>query len=134
MDHQGTFFQNKGNSTAIGLPSSMSSSLILDPKPGSICYTNFDNISGKLTVKCTKDVIVESIVVKLEGETRTRLMAPEGPNGEKPRPQLERHKVGERKCPCPQRKCGLATYWPSIYARATSLTCVAHQHHSDGVV
>ncbi|KAK3710698.1 hypothetical protein LTR37_010117 [Vermiconidia calcicola] len=42
-------------------------------------------------------------MVKLEGESRTRLLSPAGPNGEKPRPQLEYHKILYKiQCALPQ--------------------------------
>ena len=70
----------------------MNSSIVLD-QPGSASFTNLDKISGKLVVRCTKSTDVNHILVKLEGESRTRLLSPVGPNGEKPKPQLEYHKV-----------------------------------------
>lgn len=62
-------------------------------QPGSVTYTNLDEISGKAIVRCTKSVDVDTIVVKLEGESRTRLLSPGGANNERPKPQLEYHKV-----------------------------------------
>ena len=72
--------------------SAMNASVVLD-QPGNPNYTNLDTISGKVIVRCSKSVDVDQISVKLEGESRTRLLSPPGPSGEKPKPQLEYHKV-----------------------------------------
>jgi hypothetical protein len=71
---------------------SMQASIVLD-QPGNVSFTNLDQISGKVVVRSGKSVDINGIVVKLEGESRTRLLSPSGPNGEKPKPQLEYHKV-----------------------------------------
>jgi hypothetical protein len=71
---------------------SMQASIVLD-QPGNISFTNLDEISGKVVVRCSKSVDINTIVVKLEGESRTRLMSSGGPDGERPKPQLEYHKV-----------------------------------------
>lgn len=71
---------------------SVSAAIVLD-QSGSVTFTNLDIISGKVVLRCGKSVDIDTVVVKLEGESRTRLMSPPGPNGEKPRPQLEYHKV-----------------------------------------
>lgn len=55
-------------------------------------YTNLDTISGKVIVKSPSSANISSIVVKLEGESRTRLIPPPNPNGDRQRPQLEFHK------------------------------------------
>lgn len=70
----------------------MNATVVLN-QGGNVSYTNLDEISGKVVVRCGKSVDLTSIVVKLEGESRTRLLSPSGPNGEKPRPQLEYHKI-----------------------------------------
>ncbi|KAK5678646.1 hypothetical protein LTS10_009090 [Elasticomyces elasticus] len=70
----------------------MNAVVVLD-QGGNISYTNLDEITGKVVVRCTKSSDVSSIAVKLEGESRTRLMSPTGPNGERPRPKLEYHKI-----------------------------------------
>lgn len=71
----------------------MNAVVILD-QGGNISYTNLDEISGKVVVRCGKKADISSIVVKLEGESRTRLMSPGGgPNRERPRPELEYHKI-----------------------------------------
>lgn len=66
----------------------MQASIVLD-QPGNVSYTNLDPISGKVILRCAKSSDIDTIVVKLEGESRTRLLSP----GEKPKPQLEYHKV-----------------------------------------
>jgi hypothetical protein len=71
---------------------SMQASIILD-QPGNVSFTNLDVISGRVVVRCSKSVDISTIVVKLEGESRTRLMNAGGPDGERPKPQLEYHKV-----------------------------------------
>jgi hypothetical protein len=73
---------------------SMQASIILD-QPGNVSFTNLDVISGRVVVRCSKSVDISTIVVKLEGESRTRLMSATGPDGERPKPQLEYHKVGD---------------------------------------
>lgn len=70
----------------------MQASIVLD-QPGNVSFTNLDQISGKVVVRCGKSTDVASIIVKLEGESRTRLLSPGGPGGERPKPQLEYHKV-----------------------------------------
>ena len=71
---------------------SMQASIVLD-QPGNVSFTNLDQISGKVVLRCGKSINIDQILVKLEGESRTRLLSPSGPNGEKPKPQLEYHKV-----------------------------------------
>ncbi len=57
-------------------------------------FTNLDVISGKVFLRVPASGAVTSIVVKLEGESRTRLIAPPRPgSSEKPKTQLEVHKV-----------------------------------------
>lgn len=77
----------------------MQASIVLD-QPGNVSFTNLDQISGKVVVRCGKSTDVDSIIVKLEGESRTRLLSPAGPNGEKAKPQLEYHKVISCGIPC----------------------------------
>ena len=56
-------------------------------------YTNLDNILGKVTLRVPNPTNISSIIVKLEGEARTRLLAPIHPNRpDKQRPVLEVHK------------------------------------------
>lgn len=73
----------------------MQASLVLD-QPGNVSFTSLDEISGKVVVRSAKSTDVANIVVKLEGESRTRLLSPQGAGGERPRPQLEHHKVSLR--------------------------------------
>ncbi|EME46644.1 hypothetical protein DOTSEDRAFT_70604 [Dothistroma septosporum NZE10] len=70
----------------------MQASVILD-QPGNVAYTNLDQISGRVIVRAAKSSDVSNILLKLEGESRTRLMSPAGPNGERPKPQVEYHKI-----------------------------------------
>lgn len=69
----------------------MIAQIVLDQKYTN--YTNLDVISGKVFVRTPSSVNVSSIVVKLEGESRTRLLPPVREDGERPRPVLEHHKV-----------------------------------------
>ncbi|KAK4541927.1 hypothetical protein LTR36_007291 [Oleoguttula mirabilis] len=71
----------------------MQATVVLD-QGGTVSFTNLDELSGRVVVRCGKSADVNSIVVKLEGESRTRLMSPGGgPHNERPRPQLEYHKI-----------------------------------------
>ena len=57
-------------------------------------FTNLDIITGKVFLRNPNPSNVSSIVVKLEGESRTRLFAPIRPERpDKQRPVLEVHKV-----------------------------------------
>jgi hypothetical protein len=57
-------------------------------------YTNLDVIQGRVHLRVPNPTNVSSIVVKLEGEARTRLMAPIRPDRpERQRPILEVHKI-----------------------------------------
>lgn len=56
-------------------------------------YTNLDLINGKVHLRVPNATNVSSIIVKLEGESRTRLMAPiRADRPDKQRPVLEVHK------------------------------------------
>jgi len=67
-------------------------SLILD-KPHAQ-FTNLDIVSGRVQLRLTSPTQITTITVKLEGESRTRLLSPGRPElKEKPRPILEVHKV-----------------------------------------
>jgi len=56
-------------------------------------YTNLDLIQGKVFLRVSAPTNLSSIIVKLEGESRTRLLAPIHPNRpDKQRPVLEVHK------------------------------------------
>ncbi|USW53745.1 Putative arrestin-like, immunoglobulin E-set [Septoria linicola] len=72
--------------------SGMNVRVVLD-QPGNVAYTNLDQISGHVMVRSMKSENINSIIVKLEGESRTRLMSPPGPNGERPKPMVEYHKL-----------------------------------------
>ncbi|KAI9659848.1 MAG: hypothetical protein M1821_001199 [Bathelium mastoideum] len=62
-------------------------------KPGEV-FTNLDIITGKIVLQLRNPVTVQSVIVKLEGESRTRLLTPTGGNRrDKPRPELEIHKI-----------------------------------------
>ncbi|PGH06256.1 hypothetical protein GX51_02453 [Blastomyces parvus] len=59
-------------------------------------FTNLDYITGKVILALSSDTPVASIVVKLEGESSTRLAAPKYPNSdrnEKKRTEVESHKL-----------------------------------------
>ncbi|ODH41751.1 hypothetical protein ACO22_01329 [Paracoccidioides brasiliensis] len=59
-------------------------------------FTNLDFITGKVILLLTTDTPITSIVVKLEGESRTRLAAPKYPHNdrnEKKRTEVESHKL-----------------------------------------
>lgn len=72
----------------------MNAEVILD-KGNTFSYTNLDEISGRVLVRSSRSEDVSQIVVKLEGESRTRLLSAGGPNGERAKPLLEYHKVRE---------------------------------------
>ncbi|KAF2676967.1 hypothetical protein K458DRAFT_320671 [Lentithecium fluviatile CBS 122367] len=56
-------------------------------------YTNLDLINGRVLLRVPNTTNVSSIIVKLEGESRTRLMAPVRPDRpDRQRPVLEVHK------------------------------------------
>ncbi|THZ05724.1 hypothetical protein D6C95_02710 [Aureobasidium pullulans] len=69
----------------------MLASIVLDQNFPS--YTNLDYISGKVFVRTQTATTVSSIVVKLEGESRTRLLPPPNPSNDRQKPQLEFHKI-----------------------------------------
>ena len=52
-------------------------------------YTNLDELSGKVILRLTSNTTVTSVVVKLEGESKTRLADPQ----DRKRAALEVHKV-----------------------------------------
>ncbi|KAF2453476.1 hypothetical protein BDY21DRAFT_402111 [Lineolata rhizophorae] len=57
-------------------------------------YTNLDIISGRIQLRTTTNASVSSIVVKLEGESRTRLLPPPKQNGgDRQKYELEVHKL-----------------------------------------
>lgn len=56
-------------------------------------YTNLDLINGKVLLRVPNPTNVSNIIVKLEGESRTRLMAAVRPDRpDRQRPVLEVHK------------------------------------------
>lgn len=69
----------------------MNASIVLD-QAANVSFTNLDQISGRVVLKCAKSSDLDSIVVKLEGESRTRLLSVAAAS-EKQKPQLEYHKV-----------------------------------------
>jgi hypothetical protein len=61
-------------------------------------YTNLDVVTGRVILQNPTGTTISHITVKLEGEARTRLLAPPSQNQnqnrrENPRPVLEVHKV-----------------------------------------
>lgn len=86
------YYPDKSASLPWTNSATMAASIVLD-QAVNVSYTNLDQISGKVVVRCGKSMDVDSIDVKVEGESRTRLLAPAGPNGERPKPQLEYHRV-----------------------------------------
>ena len=59
-------------------------------------FTNLDFITGKVLLQLNFNETISNIVVKLEGESRTRLAAPEYPTDRRNRggrAELEVHKV-----------------------------------------
>ncbi|KAI9709783.1 MAG: hypothetical protein M1820_003186 [Bogoriella megaspora] len=66
--------------------------IVLDNPRG--VFTNLDVIAGKVILQLRYPVNVNSIIVKLEGESRTRLLAPPlNDRRDRPRPELEIHKI-----------------------------------------
>ena len=57
--------------------------------------TNLDFVSGRVRFNLLANTKVSHITVKLEGESRTRLLSapPPGSRNDRPRPNLEIHKV-----------------------------------------
>ncbi|KZF24247.1 hypothetical protein L228DRAFT_92352 [Xylona heveae TC161] len=59
-------------------------------------FTNLDYISGRVTLNLTSDTSISAVVVKLEGESRTRLAGPRTPYSDRPdrkKTELEIHKL-----------------------------------------
>jgi hypothetical protein len=83
----------------------LTTAIVLD-QAVNVSYTNLDQISGKVVVRCAKPIDVAVIVVKVEGESRTRLLPPPIDTHERPqKPQLEYHKV------CVERVDGGEEVW-----------------------
>ena len=72
----------------------MSVRIVLD-RPHSH-FTNLDFITGRIILTLTSNEQVSNIIVKLEGESKTRLSAPVAPDMVRQRDvtELEVHKVG----------------------------------------
>ena len=61
-------------------------------------YTNLDFITGRVIFHTYSDETISAIVVKLEGESRTRLAGPRSQFNDRPekkKTELEVHKVSE---------------------------------------
>ena len=72
--------------------SAMHVQLELDRPP--TVFTNLDFIRGKVVLRLTTVTPITSVVVKLEGESQTRLINPGRPElNERPKPVDELHKV-----------------------------------------
>lgn len=69
----------------------MLASIVLDQKYSH--FTNLDIISGKVYVRTESPTNVSNIQVKLEGESRTRLVPPPTLDGDRQKPRLEFHKI-----------------------------------------
>ena len=65
---------------------------ILLDRPRSF-FTNLDEVSGKVVLKSNSPQAVTNITVKLEGESRTRLIMQDPDRKDRPKPVLEVHKV-----------------------------------------
>ena len=87
-----SYYHDKSASLPWSNPSTLAASIVLD-QALNVSYTNLDQVSGKVIVRCGKSLEVSAIDVKVEGESRTRLLAPEGPGGERGKPQVEYHRV-----------------------------------------
>ena len=60
-------------------------------------FTSLDHITGRVILSLTANEAVSTIVVKLEGESKTRLSGPrQQPNDRNDRTELEVHKVRAR--------------------------------------
>ena len=62
------------------------------------CFTNLDFISGRVILSLVYNETIAGIVVKLEGESRTRLIAPTYDNyrrSDREDMELEVHKVSK---------------------------------------
>ena len=81
---------------ALNRPEAMSVAVLLD-KPQH-CFTNLDFISGRVILQIPYNETISAIVVKLEGESKTRLITYvdqlNRPSGRE-HAQLEVHKVSE---------------------------------------
>ena len=69
----------------------MIASIVLDQTHST--FTNLDVLSGRVVLRLATSTNVNSVVVKLEGESRTRLLPPPSNEESRPRPVREVHKV-----------------------------------------
>jgi len=69
----------------------MQVSFILD-HPQNV-WTNLDSIKGKVNLRLPNTASISSIVVKMEGESKTKLLAPVRDIHDRPVPKEEIHKV-----------------------------------------
>lgn len=59
-------------------------------------FTNLDEVTGRVVLKTISAQSVSNVTVKLEAESRTRLISQGRPgHNDKPRPVLEVHKVSD---------------------------------------
>lgn len=56
-------------------------------------FTNLDHITGRVVLQLHSDTAISAIHVKLEGESRTRLLTPRN-DRDKKKAEIEVHKVG----------------------------------------
>ena len=64
-------------------------------------FTNLDFITGKVILSLSSDEAISQIVVKLEGESMSRLVVPQIDNTNKRKVETEVHKVRWLSDPCP---------------------------------
>lgn len=67
--------------------------IVLDRPHHAGPFTNLDVIAGRIVLRNPSNTNVNAVVVKLEGEARTRLVAAPRAGNERPKPVLEVHKV-----------------------------------------
>lgn len=88
-------------------------------------YTNLDFITGRAILILNTDTPISSIVVKLEGESRSRLSAakyPHNERSEKKRSEVEVHKVQRHCWANSKRKLkGLLTHIPQLLYKTTTV-------------
>ncbi len=61
-------------------------------------FTNLDYITGRVIFSLTTDETISGVIVKLEGESRTRLAGPRSVYNDRPdrnKTEIEVHKVSE---------------------------------------
>lgn len=69
----------------------MIASIVLDQTHNT--FTNLDVISGRVILRLESSTNVNSVVIKLEGESMTRLKPPPTGSDDNPKPVREVHKV-----------------------------------------